>query len=61
MVVAFAVAMVVGPVALVGMIILFYAVQNWSGKRAWEKCKQELTHKAVMDSPPVQPMSFPMI
>ena len=29
---------------------LFYAVENWRGKRAWEKCRRELEAKgAVID------------
>ena len=29
---------------------LFYAVENWRGKRAWEKCRRELEAKGeVLD------------
>ena len=35
---------------LVTLIGLFYAVENWRGKRAWEKCRRELEAKGeVLD------------
>src|SRR5215470_10122905 len=32
------------------LIALFYAVENWRGKRAWEQCRRELQAKgAILD------------
>ena len=37
-------------VCLATLIGLFYAVEDWRGKRAWEKCRRELEAKgAVLD------------
>jgi hypothetical protein len=35
-------------VGFVALIALFYAGENWSGKRAWENCKRELEAKGVV-------------
>ena len=36
--------------ALFALVLVFYAEENWRGKRAWEKCKAELEAKgAVLD------------
>lgn len=29
--------------AVVTLVVLFYAVEDWRGRRAWEQCQQELT------------------
>lgn len=34
---------VFGFVAVVTLVVLFYAIENWRGRRAWEKYKAELT------------------
>ncbi len=40
----------IGLAALVTLIAIFYAEENWRGKRAWENCKRELEAKgAVLD------------
>jgi len=42
--------MVCGLLAIIGVVVLFYAVENRRGKRAWERCKQTLAAQgAVMD------------
>jgi hypothetical protein len=33
--------------AVATLVALVYAVENWRGKRAWEKCKRELTAKGA--------------
>ncbi len=38
----------IGLVGFVTLIALFYAEENWRGKRAWEKCKSELAAKDVV-------------
>ncbi len=52
--------MLVGLSAFATLIAIFYTVENWRGKRAWENCKRELEAKgAVFDwnafIPPVVP------
>jgi len=37
----------VGFAALVTLLALFYAEENWRGKRAWESCKSELIARGV--------------
>lgn len=40
----------IGLVGLITLITLFYTVENWRGKRAWEKCKREFEAKGqVLD------------
>ena len=40
----------IGLAWLVTLIAVFYAVENWRGKRAWEKCRRELEAKGeVLD------------
>jgi len=39
-----------GLACLITLIILFYALENWRGKRAWEKCRRDLEAEgAVLD------------
>ena len=36
---------------LATLIGLFYAVENWRGKRAWEKCRRELEAQGYLREP----------
>src|SRR5579859_7569104 len=36
-----------GAACLVTLVAVFYAEENWRGKRAWETCRRELTAKGV--------------
>ena len=37
-----------GLAGLATLIAIFYTVENWRGKRAWEKCKRELEAKGAV-------------
>jgi hypothetical protein len=52
--------MVGGFLAIVCLIVLFYAEENWRGKRAWGQCKWELgAQGAVMERTALVPTSIP--
>src|SRR2546423_11200739 len=43
------------------LIVVFYSGENWSGKRAWEKCKRELEARGeVLDWAAYVPASVPV-